>query len=105
MNESAHTPPDSGGQARRSRLYAGRPLTSRAKWLAMKVAYVLACVVGVTAVLMFTDGIVLAIGLTIMAFFVGGLFELFALRYGDYRREWETANQPSGEDGQANPLD
>lgn len=73
----------------------GRPLTSRTKWLTIKVAYVLACIAGVIAVLMFTHGFVLAIGLTIMAFFVGGFLELFALRYSDYLDEWEQAN-PSG---------
>lgn len=45
--------------------------------------------------LLFADGIVFVIGLTVMAFFVGGLFELFALRYDSYRNEWELAN---GED-------
>jgi hypothetical protein len=92
MNESAHTAPTAGRKALRTRLYAGRPLTSRAKWLTIKTVYVLACIAGVAAVLIFTEGIVLAIGLTVMAFFVGGLFELFALRYEDYRREWELAN-------------
>jgi hypothetical protein len=93
MNESAYTAPTAGWKALRTRLYAGRSLTSRAKWLVIKAAYVLACIAGVAAVLIFTDGIVLAIGLTVMAFFVGGLFELFALRYEDYRREWELANR------------
>jgi fatty acid desaturase len=70
----------------------GRPLTSRSKWLAIKVGYVLACIAGVIAVVLFTHGIVLAIGLTVMAFFVGGFLELFALRYGDYLDEWNQAN-------------
>jgi len=72
----------------------GKPLTSRAKWLTIKVMYVLGCVAGVAAVLVFTNGVVLAIGLTVMAFFVGGIFELFTLRYQDYREEWEQANRP-----------
>jgi hypothetical protein len=92
MNNSAHTAPTSNRKALRTRLYAGKPLTSRAKWLIMKIAYVLACLAGVAAVLTFADGVILAIGLTVMAFFVGGIFELFALRYDDYRREWELAN-------------
>ena len=92
MNESAHTAPTAGRKALRTRLYAGRPLTSRAKWLTIKTVYVLACIAGVAPVLISTSGIVLAIGVTLMAFFVGGLFELFVLRYEDYRREWELAN-------------
>lgn len=74
--------------------FQGKRLTSRAKWLTIKVVYVLACIAGVIAVLMFTHGFVLAIGLTVMAFFVGGLLELFALRYEDYREEWGLANGP-----------
>lgn len=72
----------------------GKPLTSRTKWLAIKTTYILACVLGVIAVFMFTHGLVLAIGLTVMAFFVGGFIELFALRYKDYRDEWEQINGP-----------
>lgn len=97
MNEPAHSASPAGRKALRTRLYAGRPLTSRVKWLTIKVTYILACIAGVAAVLIFTDGIVLAIGLTVMAFFVGGLFELFALRYADYRKEWELANSTDGE--------
>jgi membrane protein YdbS with pleckstrin-like domain len=73
----------------------GKPLTSRAKWLTIKVIYVLGCVVGVAAVLAFASGVVLAIGLTVMAFFIGGIFELFALRYRDYREDWDQANRGS----------
>jgi hypothetical protein len=73
----------------------GKPLTSRTKWLTIKVMYVIGCVAGVAAVLAFASGVVLAIGLTVMAFFVGGIFELFALRYQDYREDWEQANGKS----------
>jgi hypothetical protein len=73
----------------------GKPLTSRTKWLTIKVMYVLGCVAGVAAVLVFASGVVLAIGLTVMAFFVGGIFELFALRYQDYCEDWEQANKGS----------
>lgn len=73
----------------------GKPLTSRSKWLTIKVMYVIGCVAGVAAVLVFASGVVLAIGLTVMAFFVGGIFELFALRYQDYREDWEQANGKS----------
>jgi len=79
-------------QGRKLRRLRGKPLTSRTKWLTLKAAYVLACVVGVIAVLMLTHGLILAIGLTVMAFFLGGLLELFSLRYRDYRKEWELAN-------------
>lgn len=92
MGESTHKLPDK--QSWKLRRLRGRPLTSRSKWLAIKAAYVLACVVGVVVVLMFTHGAVLAIGLTVMAFFVGGFLELFSLRYEDYQREWELANRP-----------
>lgn len=81
---------------RKIRRLRGKPLTSRSKWLTIKVLYFLGCIAGVVAVLVFTSGIWLAIGLTVMAAFVGGLFELFALSYGDYRRDWEVANSSDG---------
>jgi len=81
-----------GIRAMIDRSLQGKPLTSRAKWLTIKVLYVLGCVAGVAAVVVFTSGAVLAVGLTVMAFFIGGIFELFALRYQDYREEWEQAN-------------
>jgi fatty acid desaturase len=77
----------------------GRPLTSRAKWLTISVVYILLCVVGVVAVLVLTSGLVLAIGLTVMAFFVGQLVDLVDLRYEDYRAEWDAANRPNTESG------
>lgn len=84
---------DPGGtQSWKIRWLQGRPLNSRTKWLAIKMVYVLACVLGVIAVFIFTHGVVLAIGLTVMAFFVGGFIELFALRYSDYLDEWKQAN-------------
>jgi membrane protein YdbS with pleckstrin-like domain len=86
-------------QSRKLRRLRGKPLTSRAKWLTLKVAYILACVIGVVVVLMFTHGLVLAVGLTVMAFFAGGLLELFALRYRDYHKEWELANGGDFEPG------
>lgn len=97
MNKSDRTAP--GDQALRTRLYYGRPLTSRTKWVALKVSCVLGCVAGVAAVLLFADGIVFVIGLTVMAFFVGGLVELFALRYDSYRKEWELANGADSREG------
>jgi len=58
-----------------------------------QAAYVLACVAAAVAVLMFLDGVWLAVGLTAVAFFAGGIFEvLIDFRYGNYKREWELAN-------------
>jgi hypothetical protein len=88
----------SSGKPLRTRLYYGRPLTSKAKWVGFKILYVLFCVIGVVVVLVFTEGIVQAIGLTIMAFFVGGLFEVFTMRYDNYRREWELVNREDPQD-------
>jgi hypothetical protein len=93
-------------KAWRKQIYVGLPLTSRAKWLTIKVLYILFCIAGVVGVLKFTDGTAKAIGLTVMAFFVGGLIELFALRYDKYRAEWEMANsgeEPEGEASQPTP--
>jgi hypothetical protein len=60
------------------------------------MAYLLACAAGAIAVLEFTHGIWLAIGLTVAAFFVGHIPELFLeFRYSTYRDEWELANSPS----------
>jgi len=60
-----------------------------------QAAYVLACVVALIAALTFTDGIWLAISLTVVAFFAGGIFEvLIDFRYSNYRKEWELANGP-----------
>jgi hypothetical protein len=60
------------------------------------MAYVLACAVGVILVLQFTEGVWLAIGLTVIAFFVGHIPELFVeFRYSKYREEWELANNRS----------
>ncbi len=58
-----------------------------------QAAYVLACVVAAVAVLMFLEGAWLAIGLTAVAFFAGGIFEVLVdFRYGNYKQEWELAN-------------
>jgi hypothetical protein len=56
-------------------------------------AYVLACAIALIFVLTYTDGVWLAIGLTVVAFFAGHIPELFIeFRYVKYRREWELAN-------------
>ena len=71
----------------------GTPLEPRAKWLLKQAAFVFLCVAGLIVVLRFADGIWLAIGLTVVAFFAGMLPELFLdLRYGKYREEWELVN-------------
>ena len=73
----------------------GKPLTSRIKWMLGQGAYIAGCVVALIAVLRFADGIWRAIGLTVVAFFAGGIFEvLIDFRYGNYRKEWELANGP-----------
>jgi len=60
-----------------------------------QVAYIAACIAVFIVVLRFADGIWLAIGLTVVAFFAGGIFEvLIDFRYGNYRKEWELANGP-----------
>jgi uncharacterized membrane protein YjjP (DUF1212 family) len=60
-----------------------------------QVTYIAACVAAFVLVLRFADGIWLAIGLTAVAFFAGGIFEvLIDFRYGNYRKEWELANGP-----------
>ncbi len=75
--------------------YSGTPLEPRAKWVLKQALFVLACAVALVAVLKFADGIWLAIGLTVVAFFAGMLPELFAdFRYGKYRKNWEIANTP-----------
>lgn len=73
--------------------WEGTPLQSRARWLLKQAAFVLACLAGLVVVLKVADGVWLAVGLTIVAFFAGMLPELFIdLRYGKYRSEWEAAN-------------
>jgi hypothetical protein len=58
-----------------------------------QAAYIAACIVGFIAVLRFADGIWLAIGLTVVALFAGGIFEVVTdFRYKNYRQEWELAN-------------
>jgi hypothetical protein len=73
----------------------GKPLRPRIVWLLGPAAYVFACAVGLYAVLTFTDGVWLGIGLTVVAFFAGHIPELFVVfKYGKYREEWELANSP-----------
>lgn len=74
----------------------GKPLRPRPVWLLGPMAYVLACVAGAILVLEFTEGIWLAIGLTVVAFFLGHTPELFIVfKYTKYREEWELANGPT----------
>jgi hypothetical protein len=49
----------------------GKPLRPRAIWLLGPAAYVLACAIALIVVLTYTDGVWLAIGLTVVAFFAG----------------------------------
>lgn len=84
-------------ETRKTEWLRGKPLTSRRKWIGITLIYVAGCVVGAFLVLTFLSGVALAIGLTIVAFFAGGLFELFGERYSNYRKEWEAANPGTGE--------
>lgn len=82
-------------ERRRERL-RGKRLRPRPVYLLGPMAYVAACVIGVVIVLRFTDGLELAIGLTVAAFFVGHIPELFIeFKYSRYREEWELANRPN----------
>lgn len=76
----------------RRRLH-GKPLVSRANWMARQAAYVLACIAGFVAVIKFLDRTWEVVGLIVVAFLASGVFEvLIDWRYGNYRKEWELAN-------------
>jgi magnesium-transporting ATPase (P-type) len=76
--------------------FQGTPLEPRAKWILKQIVFILVCIGALIAVIVFADGIWLAIGLTVVAFFVGMVPELLIdLRYGKYRNEWEMANSAS----------
>jgi hypothetical protein len=82
----------------------GKPLRSRPVQLLIPVAYTLACVAALVAVLKLADGIWLAIGLTVVAFFAGHIPEAFIeSRYSTYREEWDLANSSDLETEQMNP--
>lgn len=58
-----------------------------------QVAYICACIAAATAALVLLEGMWLAVALTVIAFFAGGIFEvLIDFRYEKYREEWELAN-------------
>ena len=89
---STHLSADERDRELRKRL-RGKPLVPRAKWMLGQAAYIAACVAALVVVLRFADGIWLAVGLTIVAFFAGGIFEVVTdFRYKNYRQEWELAN-------------
>lgn len=65
-------------------------------WLMRRLAHVAGLGIALVALLVFADGIWLAIGLSILAFGAGMLPELFTdLNYSNYCREWELANTES----------
>jgi hypothetical protein len=71
----------------------GKPLRSRPVQLLIPVAYTLACAAALFAVLKLADGIWLAIGLTVVAFFAGHIPEAFIeSKYSAYREDWDLAN-------------
>lgn len=60
-----------------------------------QVAYIAACIAAFIVVLRFAEGIWLGVGLTVVALFAGGIFEVVTdFRYKNYRQEWELANGP-----------
>jgi hypothetical protein len=72
---------------------SGKKLTSRRTWLLWKVLYVGFCLTGTAAVLFFADGILLIGGVIAMAFFVGGLYEVFFhTSYDGYEADWRATN-------------
>ena len=73
-------------------LLAGEPLTSRSRWWAFNFGWLAFTMAAVVAVLLLADGIWLAIGLTVTAFFAGEWIVHIPETYGKYRREWERAN-------------
>lgn len=78
----------------------GKPLLSRSRWLMLPIAYVAFLIAALVALLSFVEGVWLAVGLTILAFPAGMLPELFIdLRYSNYRREWELANDQNHSSG------
>lgn len=103
--ESTHLSDDEQDRELRRRL-RGKPLVPRAKWIAGQTAYILGCIAALIMVLRFADGIWLAIGLIVVAFFAGGIFEVVTdFRYGNYRKEWELANGADIEAGRDGGLD
>jgi fatty acid desaturase len=100
---SAHLSADERDRELRKRL-RGKPLVPRVKWILGQVAYIAACIAALAVVLRFADGIWLAVGLTVVAFFAGGIFEVVTdFRYKNYRQEWELANGPDLEAEQVSP--
>lgn len=82
----------------------GKPLRPRSVQLLIPVAYTLVCAAVLAAVLEFTDGIWMAVGLTVVAFFAGHIPEAFiASKYSTYREEWELANRADLETEQMEP--
>lgn len=97
-------PPPGEIDETRRKMLQGKPLVSRPVWLMRRLAYVAVLIAGLIAVLTWTHGAWLAIGLTILAFGAGMLPELFTdFRYSNYRREWELANGRSAISGDQTP--
>lgn len=77
-------------ERRRERL-RGKPLKPWLIYVLGPIAYVALCVVAAIAALQFTEGPWLAIALTVVAYFVGHIPELFMEFRYKYREEWELA--------------
>lgn len=79
----------------------GKSLISRAGWISRQALYVLVCITGLIAVVFLLDGVWEIIGLIVVAILGSGVFEvLIDWRYGNYRKEWEIANDTSLESRQ-----
>lgn len=76
-----------------------KPLVSSPAWMLRQVAYVVACIAALAAVIAFLDGTWRIAGLIVVGLVASGIPEvLVEWRYGNYRREWELANQPEAEE-------
>jgi hypothetical protein len=99
--------PPSPGEIDETRgdMLKGKPLMSRTVWFMKRVAYVLVLVAALIVLLSLINGIWRVIGLTVLAFAAGMLPELFIdLRYGNYRKEWELANEEGARPDQLSPT-
>lgn len=85
---------------RRLQILRGKPLRSRLRWLTIPIAYIALLISALFAVIVFMDGMWLAVGLTAVALAASVVPEMIAdLRYSKYREEWEIANRDHASSG------
>jgi hypothetical protein len=102
---STHLSADECDRELRKRL-RGRRLVPQTLWMLGQAAYIVACIAAFIAVLRVADGLWLAVGLTVVAFFAGGIFEVLTdFHYSNYRQEWELANGLDLEAEQAQSIE